>query len=203
MIARVATTTTSAGSCHLARDTGTELAVRSGGHSGAGHSSVDGGIVLDLRDMTALEIDPDEGTAWAETGLTAGDYTSIAGDLDVVTGFGDTGSVGIGGITLGGGIGFLVRAHGLTIDNLLAADVVTADGELVRTDAETDPDLFWAIRGRRRQLRRRHPVPLPRAAARADRRRHALPAGDRRGDRGLHGRGASRAPRALHDPATR
>ena len=67
-----------------ARETGTELAVRSGGHSGAGHSSVDGGIVLDLRDMTALEIDPDEGTAWAETGLTAGDYTSIAGDLGVV-----------------------------------------------------------------------------------------------------------------------
>ena len=131
----------------LARETGTELAVRSGGHSGAAHSSVDGGIVLDLRDMTALEIDPDEGTAWAEAGLTAGDYTSIAGDLGVVTGFGDTGSVGIGGITLGGGIGFLVRAHGLTIDNLLAADVVTADGELVRTDAETHPDLFWAIRG--------------------------------------------------------
>ena len=86
----------------LARETGAELAVRSGGHSGAGHSTVEGGIVLDLRDMTSLEIDPDEGTAWAEAGLTAADYTSIAGDLDVVT-FGDTGSVGIGGIMLGRG----------------------------------------------------------------------------------------------------
>jgi FAD/FMN-containing dehydrogenase len=65
----------------------------------------------------------------------------------LVTGFGDTGSVGVGGITLGGGVGYLVRAYGLTIDDLLAADVVTADGRLLRTDAEAHPDLFWAIRG--------------------------------------------------------
>jgi FAD/FMN-containing dehydrogenase len=131
----------------FARETGMELAVRSGGHSGAGHSVSDGGIVLDLKDMKALEIDAKRRTAWAETGLTAVDYTKAADAHSLATGFGDTGSVGIGGITLGGGVGYLVRKHGLTIDDLLAADVVTADGELLRVDAETHPDLFWAIRG--------------------------------------------------------
>jgi FAD/FMN-containing dehydrogenase len=124
-----------------------ELAIRGGGHSGAGHSTTEGGIVLDLRDMTAIEIDPDAGTAWAETGLTAGAFNEAVAKYGLAVGFGDAGSVGIGGITLGGGVGYLVRKHGLTIDSLLAAEVVTADGQLVRTDAEAHPDLFWAIRG--------------------------------------------------------
>jgi FAD/FMN-containing dehydrogenase len=131
----------------LARETGLELAVRSGGHSLARHSTTDGGIVLDLADMHALEIDPDQRTAWAQTGLTAGAYTTAAGAYGLATGFGDTGSVGIGGITLGGGIGYLVRKHGLTIDDLLAAELVTADGQLLHVDADHHPDLFWAIRG--------------------------------------------------------
>ncbi|MGH2455602.1 MAG: FAD-binding oxidoreductase [Candidatus Limnocylindria bacterium] len=131
----------------FARETGLELAVRSGGHSGAGHGSTEGGIVIDLRDMRGLEIDPDAGTAWAETGLTAGELTTAAAAHELAVGFGDTGSVGIGGITLGGGVGYLVRRHGLTIDSLLAAEVVTADGRLLHTDARTEPDLFWAIRG--------------------------------------------------------
>ena len=131
----------------LARDAGLELAARSGGHSLAGHSVSDGGIVLDLSDMKALDIDSPARTAWAQTGLTAGEYTAAAAPHGLGTGFGDTGSVGIGGITLGGGIGYLVRKHGLTIDDLLAADVVTADGRLLRVDPETHPDLFWAIRG--------------------------------------------------------
>jgi FAD/FMN-containing dehydrogenase len=131
----------------LARETGLELAVRSGGHSLAGHSTTDGGIVLDLADMNALDIDPEQRTAWAQTGLTAGEYTTAAAAHGLATGFGDTGSVGIGGITLGGGIGYLARKHGLTIDSLLAAEVVTADGRLLRIDDQTHPDLFWAIRG--------------------------------------------------------
>jgi hypothetical protein len=131
----------------LARDTGHELAIRSGGHSAAGHSVSDGGIVLDLSDMKGIEIDVEGKTAWAETGLTAGEYTAVVGEHGLVTGFGDTGSVGIGGITVGGGVGFLVRKFGLTIDDLLAAEVVTADGRLLRVDADTEPDLFWAIRG--------------------------------------------------------
>jgi hypothetical protein len=147
LIARVADAADVARVIAIARETGLELAVRSGGHSGAGHGVSEGGIVLDLSDMRALDIDPQSRTAWAETGLTAGEYTVVAGAHGLATGFGDTGSVGIGGITLGGGVGFLVRKHGLTIDSLLAADVVTADGELLRVDAETHPDLFWAIRG--------------------------------------------------------
>jgi FAD/FMN-containing dehydrogenase len=131
----------------LARETGLELAVRSGGHSVPGHSTTEGGIVLDLRDLNRLELDVDGRTAWAETGSTTGRYTGAAAEHGLATPFGDTGSVGIGGLTLGGGVGYLVRKHGLTIDSMLAADVVTADGELLRVDAESHPDLFWAMRG--------------------------------------------------------
>jgi FAD/FMN-containing dehydrogenase len=147
VIVRVADAADVARVVALARETGLELAVRSGGHSGAGHSTTEGGIVLDLRDMKALDIDADRRTAWAEAGLTAGEYSVAAAAHGLATGFGDTGSVGIGGITLGGGIGYLVRKHGMTIDNLLAADLVTADGRLLRVDEQTHPDLFWAIRG--------------------------------------------------------
>jgi FAD/FMN-containing dehydrogenase len=131
----------------IARDGGLELAVRSGGHSGAGHGVSEGGLVIDLADMRALEIDPDARTAWAEAGLTAGEYTTGAGSHGLATGFGDAGSVGIGGLTLGGGVGLLARKHGLTIDDLLGAEVATADGEVLRVDADNHPDLFWAIRG--------------------------------------------------------
>jgi FAD/FMN-containing dehydrogenase len=131
----------------LARETGLELAVRSGGHSIPGHSVSDGGIVLDLADMRSIDIDTEDRTAWAETGLTAVEVADATAAHDLAIGFGDAGSVGIGGITLGGGVGYLSRRFGLTIDDLLAADVVTADGEVRRVDAESEPDLFWAIRG--------------------------------------------------------
>jgi FAD/FMN-containing dehydrogenase len=121
--------------------------VRCGGHSGAGHSTTDGGIVIDLRDLKRLEIDPESRTAWADAGLTAAEVTAAAAEHNLAIGFGDTGSVGIGGITLGGGVGYLVRKHGLTIDNLLAAEIVTAGGEVLVVDADHDPDLFWALRG--------------------------------------------------------
>ncbi len=147
VIVRVADPGDVARTIALARQTGLPLAVRSGGHSGAGHSVVEGGIVIDLRDMHALEVDVQARTAWVESGMTAGDYTAAVGAHGLATGFGDTGSVGLGGITLGGGVGYLVRRYGLTIDSLLAAEIVTADGELLHTDAETHPDLFWAIRG--------------------------------------------------------
>jgi hypothetical protein len=135
------------GAIALARETGLELAVRSGGHSAAGHCVSEGGIVLDLSNLRDLQIDIANRTAWVETGLTAGEYTAATAAHGLATGFGDTGSVGIGGITLGGGVGYLVRKHGLTIDSLLAAEVVTADGQTLYVDANTHPDLFWAIRG--------------------------------------------------------
>ena len=132
---------------NLARETGAELAVRSGGHSRAGHGTSDGGIVLDLSEMNAVEVDADGRTAWAQTGVNAGDYTRATGEHGLATGLGDTPSVGLGGITLGGGIGYLVRKHGLTIDDVLGAELVTADGELLKVDEETHTDLFWALRG--------------------------------------------------------
>jgi FAD/FMN-containing dehydrogenase len=131
----------------LARESGMPFAVRSGGHGVAGYGLPDGGVVLDLADMRALDIDAQGRTAWAEAGLTAAEYTTAADAHDLATGFGDTGSVGLGGLTLGGGVGYLVRKHGLTIDDLLAADVVTADGQLRHVNAQSEPDLFWAIRG--------------------------------------------------------
>ncbi len=130
----------------FARNAGVDFAIRGGGHSFAGHGTSDG-IVLDLAGLSRIEIDPASRTAWTETGVTTGAFTQAAGEHGLAVGFGDAGSVGVGGITLGGGVGFLVRKHGLTIDSLLAAEVVTADGELVYTDAETEPELFWALRG--------------------------------------------------------
>lgn len=147
VIARVANASDVAAVISVARDSGLELAVRSGGHDGAGHSTTEGGIVLDVRNMKELVIDPDRRTALAETGLTAIEVSSAAQEHGLAIGFGDTGSVGIGGITLGGGIGYLVRKHGLTIDSLLSAEIVTADGQLLRVDPSTHSDLFWAIRG--------------------------------------------------------
>ena len=131
----------------LARESGMDLAVRSGGHSVVGHSVCEGGIVLDLSNMKDLQIDLQTRTAWAESGLTAGELTTAAAAQGLAVGFGDTGSVGIGGITLGGGVGYLTRKYGLTIDNLLAAEVVTADGQIHQVDEQNHPDLFWAIRG--------------------------------------------------------
>ena len=123
------------------------VAVRSGGHSTVGHGTVEGGLVIDLSGLDGIDIDPDGRTVTAGTGVTAGRLTAALGEHGLAVGFGDTGSVGIGGITTGGGVGFLSRAHGLTIDNVLAAQVVTADGTVHDVDAEHEPDLFWAVRG--------------------------------------------------------
>ena len=147
LIAKVAGAADVARVVGFARESGLELAVRSGGHSVVGVNVSEDGVLLELSSMKALDIDLEGRTAWAETGLTAAEYTAASGAHGLATGFGDTGSVGIGGITLGGGVGFLVRKYGLTIDDLLAAEVVTADGRVLHVDAEHEPDLFWAIRG--------------------------------------------------------
>jgi FAD/FMN-containing dehydrogenase len=146
-VARVARADDVAAVVNAAREGGFELAVRSGGHSWAGYGTIDGGLVIDLSRMDGVEMDADDGTAWVETGATASKYTLATAEQGRTTGLGDTGSVGVGGITLAGGLGFLVRKTGLTIDNLLAAEVVTADGEVVQASEESEPDLFWAIRG--------------------------------------------------------
>ena len=131
----------------FARGNDLELAVRGGAHSFAGHGVSNGGLVLDLGDMRGLHIDPDGRSAWAQAGLTAGQYTIETARHGLTTGFGDTGSVGVAGLTLGGGIGWLVRKHGLTIDDLLAVELVTAGGGTLHVDREQHDDLFWALRG--------------------------------------------------------
>lgn len=146
-IARVADAEDVARSIAFAREARLEIAVRSGGHSNAGHGTTEGGLVIDVRGLDGVEIDPVGRTAWAGSGLTALGLSAATNEQGLAVGFGDTGSVGIGGITLGGGVGFLARRYGLTIDSLLAAEIVTADGTVRLVDADHEPDLFWAIRG--------------------------------------------------------
>jgi len=147
LIVRPADATDVVAAIGLARENGLELAVRSGGHSATGFGVTDGGLVIDLRDLREIAIDTREQTAWAGGGITAGDYTNAAHAYGLATGFGDTASVGVGGLTLGGGFGYLSRKFGLAIDELLAAEVVTADGVVLQVDGSSYPDLFWAIRG--------------------------------------------------------
>jgi FAD/FMN-containing dehydrogenase len=123
------------------------LAIRSGGHSTVGGSGVTGGIVIDLRDLNGIEIDDASKTAWVGAGQTAGEVSAAVIERKLIIGFGDAGTVGVGGLTLGGGIGYMIRKHGLTIDNLLAAEIVTAAGDILVADATNHPDLFWALRG--------------------------------------------------------
>ncbi len=146
-LVRVANAADVAAILNFARTSGLEVAVRSGGHSVPGHSGTDGGLVIDLRDLNGFEIDHEARTIWAGAGLTAGEVTAAVEPHGLIVGFGDAATVGIGGITLGGGIGYLVRKHGLTIDSLLAAEVVTAAGDIVIADEARHPDLFWALRG--------------------------------------------------------
>ncbi len=131
----------------VARDTGVLMAVRSGGHSLSGYGVCDGGIVLDLAALRDLKIDESGESAWAGAGMTAGEFASVTARRGLTTGFGDAPTVGVGGITLGGGLGYLHRRHGLTIDNLLGAEIVTGDGEVRMVDGGSEPELYWAIRG--------------------------------------------------------
>lgn len=143
-IIRVANAADVAAVINFARATDLSIGVRSGGHGGHG---ADGALLIDLRDLTGIEIDAAACTAWAGTGLTAGDVTAAVQQHGMIIGFGDSGSVGIGGLTLGGGIGYLVRKHGLTLDHLLAVEVVTATGDVLVADETHHPELFWALRG--------------------------------------------------------
>jgi FAD/FMN-containing dehydrogenase len=147
LIVRAANAADVARSVVFARDHELEIAVRGGSHSVAGHSTVDGGIVIDLSAMKGLHIDPERRLAWAQAGLTAGEVTTAAAAHGLAVPFGDTASVGIGGLTTGGGIGWLVRKYGMTIDSLVGVDIVTADGRLVSASEDENPDLFWAVRG--------------------------------------------------------
>jgi FAD/FMN-containing dehydrogenase len=131
----------------FANDNGVELAVRSGGHSGAAHSSTEGGIVIDVRGLNSIDVDASAKTAWVGSGATALEVAEATLKHGLVVGFGDAGTVGVGGITLGGGVGYLSRKYGLSIDSLLVVEVVTANGDVLTVDEKNHPDLFWALRG--------------------------------------------------------
>jgi FAD/FMN-containing dehydrogenase len=147
LIARVADAKDVASVIKFARESGLEIAVRSGGHSAAAHSTTATGVVIDLREMRNIDIDANTQTVWAQAGLAAIDVSAKVGEQGLAIGFGDTGSVGIGGITLGGGIGYLSRLFGMTIDSLLEVELVNADAKVLRVNADSDPELFWALRG--------------------------------------------------------
>lgn len=131
----------------FARERDLPLAVRGGGHSVSGTSVCDAGVVIDLAPMKAVQINPAARAVRADAGLVWGELDAATQALGLATTGGVMSQTGIAGLTLGGGIGHLMRAHGLTIDNLLSADVVLADGRTVIADADENADLFWALRG--------------------------------------------------------
>lgn len=146
-IARVANEDDVAACIDWAQRTGTALAVRAGGHSVAGTSMNDGGLVIDLRSLDAIEVDPDARTARAGAGLTWAGFDAATQEHGLATTGGRVSSTGIAGLTLGGGSGWLERSCGLSCDNLIGAELVTSSGERVRTDENENPDLLWALRG--------------------------------------------------------
>jgi FAD/FMN-containing dehydrogenase len=132
---------------NFAGDHGLDLSVRGGGHSGPGFGTNDGGLVIDMSQMRTVRVDPQKGTARADAGATWGDFNYATHAFGLATTGGIISTTGIAGLTLGGGIGYLSRGVGLTIDNLISADVVTADGKFVTASEEQNEDLFWGLRG--------------------------------------------------------
>lgn len=147
VIARCGSAADVAAAIEFARQSGMAIAVRGGGHSGAGFGSVDGGVVIDLSPMNRVDVNPGARTARVQGGATWGEVDAAAHAFGLATPAGVISTMGVGGLTLGGGHGYLSRKHGLTIDNLLEAEVVLADGRVVTASESQHPDLFWALRG--------------------------------------------------------
>jgi FAD/FMN-containing dehydrogenase len=131
----------------VAKDEDLLVSVRSGGHNIAGNAVCDGGLTIDLSGMKSVRVDPDARLAYVEPGATLGDVDHEAQAFGLATSLGINSTTGVAGLTLGGGFGWLTRKYGLTVDNLVAAEIVTADAQRLRASADENPDLFWAIRG--------------------------------------------------------
>ena len=131
----------------LARRAGLELSVRGGGHNVAGRAVADGGLMISLADMNGVTVDPERRTATAQGGATWADLNAAAGEHGLAVTGGLISTTGVGGYTLGGGLGWLMAKFGLAADNLEAVELVTADGEVLEVDRASHPDLFWALRG--------------------------------------------------------
>ncbi|MFC5731139.1 MULTISPECIES: FAD-binding oxidoreductase [Nocardioides] len=147
LIARCAGTADVAAAVRFARERELEVAVRGGGHNVSGTAICDGGMVIDLSVMRAVWVDPVECTALVQGGALWGDVDHATQAYGLATTGGIVSHTGVGGLTLGGGIGWLMRKHGLAVDNLVEAEVVTAEGMILRASADEHPDLFWALRG--------------------------------------------------------
>ena len=147
LIARVADVDDVVAAVSFGRESGLEVAIRGGGHNGAGLASVDGGLVLDLSALNGVKVDPEARTVTIAGGALLRDVDAATGAHGLATPAGIISSTGAGGLMLGGGVGHLTRRAGLSIDNIVGAQVVLADGSVVEADETTHPDLFWAIRG--------------------------------------------------------
>jgi FAD/FMN-containing dehydrogenase len=147
LIARCRGTADVVAAVRFARDCDLEVAVRGGGHNVAGTAMCDDGIVIDLSEMRAVSVDRVARTALVQGGALWGDVDHETQASGLATTGGIVSHTGVGGLSLGGGIGWLMRKHGLTVDNLVEAEVVTAGGDIVRASANDHPDLFWALRG--------------------------------------------------------
>ncbi len=146
-VVRVAQVADVIASVNFARDNSLPLAIRGGGHSAPGFGTWDDALVIDFVNRTGIRVDPEAGTARAEAGATWADFNHATHAFGLATTGGIVGSTGIAGLTLGGGIGYLARKHGLSCDNLISADVVTADGRFLTASETRNEDLFWALRG--------------------------------------------------------
>ena len=147
LIVRARTTNDVAAAVTFARRAGLEISIRGGGHNVAGRAVADDALMIDLAEMKGVVIDPDQATASVEGGVAWGELNAAAAEHGLAVTGGAISTTGVAGLTLGGGLGWLMAKHGLAADNLLAAEVVTADGEVLRAEESSHPDLFWALRG--------------------------------------------------------
>jgi FAD/FMN-containing dehydrogenase len=147
LIVRCRTTSDVVAALALARRAGLEVSIRGGGHNVAGRAVTDGGVMIDLAEMKGIAIDPDQATATAEGGVIWGELNGAAAEHGLAVTGGVVSGTGIGGYTLGGGLGWLMAKYGLAADNVLAVELVTAEGDVLHVDAESHADLFWALRG--------------------------------------------------------
>src|SRR6266540_5658507 len=147
LIARCAGVADVMAAVRLARDNGVVAAIRSGGHSFPGHSVCDGGLVIDLGLMKGVRVDPEGRTARAQAGVLLGELDRETQAFGLAVPAGIVTHTGLAGLTLGGGIGWLMRKYGLTVDQLLSVDLITADAEFVKASESENPDLFWGVRG--------------------------------------------------------
>src|SRR5436305_9541035 len=147
MIARCEGTNDVITAIRFARSEGLTVAVRGGGHNVAGNATCDGGLVIDLSPMTGVRVDPESRTVRAQGGVTWGELDAETQAFGLATTGGLVTTTGIAGFTLGGGIGWTMRKHGLACDNLISADLITADGQTVPASESENPELLWGLRG--------------------------------------------------------